>query len=574
MTRHEQGELTILPMIARACVWKNIDWLQKMNVTPKDGQPVWSDGGSHIDEDLADIAEKIASLIELSPPTQNPSNIFISYKRKSDPDEPIALYLKEFLGQAGHTIFIDQNLPIGVDWAAEIKRLITHSHFMIVLLSEASVNSEMVAEEVEFAHKTGQTRLLPVRVAYPETLPYQLSPYLDHLQYAAWHNEAGTPHLAQQLFDAVENIEAWQPPTSEPGPTTTAEAGFPPPQPQADPRFIELLDTPGGAIRAQSTFYVERRADRDLEREILKPAGTTTTIRAPRQTGKTSLLIRGITKAKQANHKLVHLDFERVGNAVFQTPDTLLRYLAETMVRKLRLDLPEINKAWDDSLPPADKLNYLLEDYVLPAVESPILLALDEVERLLKTSYHDDIFSMIRFWHNSRASDELWEKLNIVMVISTEPHLLIQDTYRSPFNVGQRLELVDFDELHLRYLYEQYRTPVAGQNLAHLMTLFGGHPYLTQKALYTLVKDKLTWPKLVEISSTDTGPFGDHLRRYLWLLHDQPDLIRAMKEIINHSHCPDEELFYRLLRAGLVKGDSKHCACRCQLYHTYFGSRL
>jgi hypothetical protein len=161
-----------------------------------------------------------------------------------------------------------------------------------------------------------------------------------------------------------------------------------------------------------------------------------------------------------------------------------------------------------------------------------------------------------------------------MMVISTEPHLLIQDVYRSPFNVGLRLELADFDKLQIRRLNKQYRSPLTSRQLANFMALLGGHPYLSQKGFYTLVKDNLTWAKMVEISGNDTGPFGDHLRRYFWLLHDQPELIQAIKQIIQHCNCPEEDLFYRLLRAGLVKGDSQECACRCDLYATYFGSRL
>lgn len=63
LTRREAGDLTIFPVIARACAWTDIDWLQKMNVRPKNGRPVWSDEGSHVDEDLADIAGEIAEII-------------------------------------------------------------------------------------------------------------------------------------------------------------------------------------------------------------------------------------------------------------------------------------------------------------------------------------------------------------------------------------------------------------------------------------------------------------------------------------------------------------------------------
>jgi hypothetical protein len=84
----------------------------------------------------------------------------------------------------------------------------------------------------------------------------------------------------------------------------------------------------------------------------------------------------------------------------------------------------------------------------------------------------------------------------------------------------------------------------------------------------------MRWADLVSISSTDEGPFADHLRHYLWRLHDIPELVTTMRHIIQDSRCLDDMAFYRLKRAGLVKGHSEACNCRCQLYEIYFGKKL
>src|SRR5215210_748965 len=77
------------------------------------------------------------------------ARIFISYKRDVMPDETLAHDLKSALTQAGHHSFIDQTMLLGVEWALEIERQIKKSDFLLVLLSEASAQSEMVAKEVE-----------------------------------------------------------------------------------------------------------------------------------------------------------------------------------------------------------------------------------------------------------------------------------------------------------------------------------------------------------------------------------------------------------------------------------------
>lgn len=343
--------------------------------------------------------------------------------------------------------------------------------------------------------------------------------------------------------------------------------------PEIDPQFVEELEAPGGAVKLRSKFYIERRADDQVKREALK-SGTTTTICASRQTGKSSLLVRGVHHARENGRKVVDLDFQRIDPDYLQTLDIFLRYFTEMIVRKLRLKLAEVEKAWCSSLGPKDKLTYLLEDYILPETEAPIVLAMDEVDRLLQTPFHTEFFGMLRSWHNSRAINDLWDLLNIVMVIVTEPHLLIYNTHQSPFNIGLRLYLDDFDEAQVRDLNHRYGVPLADDEIPRLMTMLNGHPYLTHKAIYTLVVEHMTWAELTKIAATDASPFRDHLRRHLWLLRDKPDLTDAMKSIIRQGTCPDEALFYRLYRAGLVKGSSKACTCRCLLYEAYLQRRL
>jgi hypothetical protein len=226
---------------------------------------------------------------------------------------------------------------------------------------------------------------------------------------------------------------------------------------------------------------------------------------------------------------------------------------------------------------PADtprKLLRFLERQVLPTFDTPVVLAMDESDCLLQTSFYRDFFGMLRSWHNRRARYEEWEKLNLVLVISTEPYLLIDQANQSPFNVGLKLELSDFSEAQVRDLNRRHNSPVVESDFAQLMNLLGGHPYLTRKALYILVIERLTWAELNRVAAIDQGPFDDHLRRHHWLLRDQRELREALKQIIRSNQCVDEMCLYRLLRAGLVKARGDVCACRCDLYRQYFEDKL
>ena len=86
-----------------------------------------------------------------------------------------------------------------------------------------------------------------------------------------------------------------------------------------------------------------------MHRELGKEYGVTVTIRAPRQTGKSSLLIRGVASAQMQGCKAVSIDLQPVEDSYFSNMDTFLHYFATVLVTKLRLDTTEVERAWKSS---------------------------------------------------------------------------------------------------------------------------------------------------------------------------------------------------------------------------------
>lgn len=362
---------------------------------------------------------------------------------------------------------------------------------------------------------------------------------------------------------------------SEDGGVIAGDENVPKPLPEFNSLVLKDLETPGGAVKLRDQFYIEREDDISFQEKVIKP-GTTTTIYAPRQTGKTSLLVRGEHHAQQNGAKVVHLDMQSVNKDNLKEIDQFQHFLAKFISDELQLDWKgEIKKLWDSSeLPPNQKLTNLLRRYILPKTDFPIVLAMDEVDRLLHTDFSEDFFGLIRSWHNSRPREEQWNKLSIVLIISTEPHLLIRDLSQSPFNVGLKIYLDDFNEEQVRDLNQRHSSPVTESDISQFMTLLNGQPYLCRMAFYTLATKKLTWSQLSNIATTDQGPFVEHLQHYHRLLLNEPDLRAALKEVIRRNRCVDEIALLRLKRAGLVKGESSACTCRCDLYRVYFNTKL
>lgn len=331
---------------------------------------------------------------------------------------------------------------------------------------------------------------------------------------------------------------------------------------------------PSGAVKLTDHFYIERNADLELSNALSGP-GETITIRGSRQVGKTSLLIRGMHAAQRRyDARVVYFDMQNAGAETLASLDDFLRTIIDWIFDDLDMDLDIVAQAWQSRLPAQRKLTKLLERHVLSKAKTPLLLAMDEIDQLQSTDFHSDFFGLIRSWHNLRASRPQWDKLSVIMAISTEPYLLIADLNQSPFNVGQVIYMQDFDEEQIAELNRRYGRPLSDTELQQLMLLLNGHPYLIRVAFYTTVVDKQSWSDFATVASSDQGPFRQHLQHQYQLLIRDPALHRAMKEIVQGRRCSDDKANFRLMKAGLVVKDGDCYACRSELYQQYFAGKL
>ncbi|MBN1876709.1 MAG: AAA-like domain-containing protein [Anaerolineae bacterium] len=513
--------------------------------------------------------------------------IFISYKRHAEPDERLAVALSVALTARGYRVFLDQMMRTGETWMKTLDMQIQQADLLVVLLSMTSADSEMVQYEVSRAAEyrrlqQDHPRILPVRLNYEDLLPYTLAPFLNPLQYALWRADTDTAPLLDDIIAAMQDR---LPPCEPVMPSVAAqlsEDGRPlqdttrlqPPLPAFDPRYLRTMPAPGGKLRLSDKFYVEREADVLLKNQVVGQ-GTVTTIRASRQTGKSSLLARGMAHANLEGLPVVSLDFQQVDAESLMPYERFLHYLAEVIALELDLDCDVLAQIWNGPLGPQDRLTRWMQREVLAELDRPLLLALDEADRLLSFPYHDDFFALLRAWYNKAANVLVWENLNLVLVISTEPHLLIRDLSQSPFNVGLPLYLEDFTEAQVRDLNLRHGAPLAESEISDFLHWLGGHPYLTRQAFYSLITRQWHWEDLLLHATEPHGPFSSHLRNYYSLLCDVVDIRAALREVHNRRVCGNEVMFTRLLRAGLLKGYSgTACDYRCELYRRYFDDKL
>jgi predicted DNA-binding transcriptional regulator AlpA len=333
------------------------------------------------------------------------------------------------------------------------------------------------------------------------------------------------------------------------------------------------LEAPAGAVRPESPFYIERTADSQLRRQ-LAGQGTTTTIQAGRQTGKTSLLIHAIHAFQLEQRKIIYLDFHLADEKSRADLESFLRFLSDAIAEQLDLEWEVVDGYWQGSRNPAQTFNRFLQREVLGRFDQSILLAIDEADLLLDADYKTHFFALLRAWDSRRAFDADWRRLDLVMVISTHPYLLIDDINLSPFNVGLNLQLKDFTPEQVADLNQRHGNPLNPDEIPSLIALVGGHPYLVRQAYYTLVSEGVSLPDLSADASSPEGPFGKHLLFYQQNLKASPTLMAAFQQVLwrrtPEQKMPDEALLERLSAVGLIRRDEGQWVPRCGLYAEFF----
>lgn len=500
----------------------------------------------------------------------NRKKIFISYKRNIKPDHPIAMHIYERL-KDDFDVFIDQTMVVGMNWAEQINKEIRQSDYFIILLSEHYIQSEMVLEEVNVAYQlykqSGEKPvILPIRLAYKKPLGYMLGAYLNQIQWVEWDSPDDTQRVIDEILLAISGASSPKMLSYRVG-TNQSDDEIPFPSAQPVP-----LEMPEGTMRPQSKFYIERSRDHLALQAITGDNPVTITIKAPRQMGKSSLLMRLIEKALTHQQEVVFLDFQLFDREALKNPDVFFEQFAVWLTDKLDIE-DKVDEYWKKSMSNPQRLTRYMSRYLLKQVKTHLVIAMDEVNTLFDTSFRSEFFGMLRSWHNARAEDMIWKKLSLFLVTSTEPYQFIDNLNISPFNVGINIELEDFNIAQVHELNRLHGECMSISQINELMQLLNGHPYLTRRGLYLVANKQITAEELFANATEPRGPFGDHLRYHLFRMQGKNNLISAVKQVLEKSHC-DDELFFRLDSAGIVRRSNKAIVPRCRLYEKYFKEHL
>src|SRR5205085_839556 len=113
-----------------------------------------------------------------------------------------------------------------------------------------------------------------------------------------------------------------------------------------------------------------------------------------------------------------------------------------------------------------------------------LVIAIDEIDAVRSLPFStDEFFAALRDCYNRRRQEPEFQRLTFCLLGVATPSDLIQDTRTTPFNIGRRIDLIDFSAAEAAPLAGGLRReePTGRALLERLLYWTGGHPYLTQR---------------------------------------------------------------------------------------------
>jgi transcriptional regulator with XRE-family HTH domain len=519
-------------------------------------------------EEVLLVRAKVAILFE-----GFPSDRFANANALTTSHNTLSQRLHQALSAGGHEVFFINNSS---DEGSYLKRC----DYLLLLISQESATSEMVLEQVQLAKElhnltAHKPAILPIFLEVNTPLSFDLLSYLAGIQPWLWRGAGDTFKLLSQILTLIKegrtSLTADHELAVEWHAITSTKQSIIQPLPAAAPEL------PGGQVELTSGFYIDRPPIESRCYETIAQPGALIRIKAPRQMGKTSLMARILHHAEQQGSRTVALSFQLANRKIFANSDTFLQWFCASIGQELGM-LEQLPKCWQlaDLIGSNQCCKAYFEQYLLSESSTPLTLGLDESDRLFESpEIADDFFGLLRALHEEAKRRDIWKKLRLIVVHSTEVYIPM-DVNKSPFNVGLPIDLPEFNSQQVQDLAKRHGLNWSDGEVVELMGLVGGHPYLVRLAMYRISRQDVSFNQLVELPPTEAGIYSDHLRRHLWNLEKYSELMEAMREVVSVSGPVRlrSELGFKLNSMGLVKLEGNNYIPRCRLYEEYFRDRL
>jgi hypothetical protein len=243
----------------------------------------------------------------------------------------------------------------------------------------------------------------------------------------------------------------------------------------------------GGSLPLNAESYVKRSADDQIFAGLM--AGNYCYVLNSRQMGKSSLRVQTLARLQEERVICVSIDITEIGSTEVTAEQFYFGVLWAIVDQSQEQDealrdwnFERLLSWWSDrnGLPFVQRWVEFMGSVLLKYVLQPIVIFIDEIDSTLALPFEvDDFFAAIRACYNRRVDDPSFKRLAFALLGVCAPQDLIQDKRRTPFNIGQAIELSGFSEEEAIVLAKGL--PGGVEMLRSILAWTGGQPFLTQR---------------------------------------------------------------------------------------------
>lgn len=323
----------------------------------------------------------------------------------------------------------------------------------------------------------------------------------------------------------------------------------------------------GGNLAPSSPVYIKRSEDDKFTEHIA--VGDFISLMAPRQMGKTSMLLRTRKLLSRAGMAIVYVD---LSPAREEALEAWYAYLATSICEQV---LPP------DSHPPLPQ-SHLEFIQFLRAVATQLdntrlCIMLDEIGTV-PPHMSDAFFGNVRYVFSNRQVKPEFRFTNFVLCGTFQPRDLIKNPANSPFNISKtiRLNNLTLDGVkRLVAMLERMGIFYDDDIPDEVYNWTNGQPYLTQRLCATFEdwKIPISGLKIVERAVQELMNEDNNLDHIIHCLHEEPELVPWLerilirKESLRFNRMTNQKLA-KLELIGLIRpGADGTCKIQNRIYH-------
>lgn len=224
-------------------------------------------------------------------------------------------------------------------------------------------------------------------------------------------------------------------------------------------------------------LYVSRDADRQLK-QIIEDMQRPGYVLVARQMGKTNLLLNAKRTLESENRLFVYIDLSNS----FLTDRQCYRNIIDTIIElhedTFGLIVAEIDSVRGRQLLPHKEYESSLR-VLLKTFKGDMVIILDEIDGLRSSEYSDNFFAQIRSNYFSRTNFPEFERLTYILSGVIEPTDLIKDKNKSPFNIGDKIYLDDFNFEEFKCFIKNSKLNISEEIIIEIYIWSKGNPRIT-----------------------------------------------------------------------------------------------